>query len=73
MASTGMGLLQTFSLMDSSSCANKSRSSVISMARVGVPNTRTLYFSNMPAFSSANPQFSPVCPPKLSKIPSGRS
>lgn len=39
----------------------------------GVPRTDTLYLDRMPSRSSASPQFRPVWPPKLRRIPSGRS
>ena len=39
----------------------------------GVPITSTLYFFNTPFSASSTPTLRAVCPPKLRRIPSGRS
>lgn len=63
----------TCSLISSIFSTNTLRSSVISMEATGVPRTRTAYFSSTPSLVSSTPQFSAVCPPNVSRMPSGRS
>ena len=63
----------TFSPTLFSSLTNRSRSSVFMMAATLVPSTSTPYASNTPLWYSSVPQFSAVCPPKDSSMPSGRS
>lgn len=51
----------------------RSRSSETSRVRIGVPRTLTPRRSNTPIFSSWMPTLRAVCPPKVRRIPSGRS
>ena len=52
---------------------NISLSSVSIIVWIGVPNTATLYFLNIPALYNWTPQLSAVWPPNWSKIASGFS
>ncbi len=45
----------------------------MTMDSIGVPKTRTLYFSRVPASCNATAQFKAVWPPKVQKMPSGFS
>ena len=54
-------------------CTKRSRSSETSKVRMGVPNTLTPNRSSTPIFSSWIPTFNALCPPKVNRIPSGRS
>jgi len=66
-------LSATFSPQASTALAKSSRSSVVTMARIGVPSTLTPYFAKIPSSSSLTAQFKAVWPPKVHKMPSGRS
>jgi len=46
---------------------------VFKIELTGVPITSTLYFFNTPFSASSTPTLRAVCPPKLRRIPSGRS
>ena len=52
---------------------NKSRSSVYMIASTDVPRTFTPYLASVPLVYNSVPQFSAVCPPKASRMPSGFS
>jgi hypothetical protein len=53
--------------------ANKSRSSDNCKVWIGVPKTLTLYFFKTPVSSNWIPQLRADWPPKVKRIPSGRS
>jgi hypothetical protein len=52
---------------------NFSRSSASSIERSRAPMSWTLYRSSAPRWESARAMFSPVCPPTVGSIASGRS
>mmetsp|Transcript_15667 Transcript_15667/g.37383 ORF Transcript_15667/g.37383 Transcript_15667/m.37383 type:complete len:204 (+) Transcript_15667:1277-1888(+) len=56
-----------------SSCAKTSLSSVLMIAAMGVPRTLQPYFLKTPFLSSCTAQLRAVCPPKVQRMPSGRS
>lgn len=56
-----------------SALANRSRSSLVSSVLMGVPSTLMLKRSKMPILFICTPTFSPVWPPKVSRMPSGSS
>ena len=66
-------LTGTFRSISASFFTKRSRSSVFMIASTLVPSTSTPYSFSMPFWYSSVPQFSAVCPPKASSIPSGRS
>ena len=68
-----IALGSTGSPMSERSWRNSSRSSALRMVFRGVPSSRTLYSSKMPASASSTARFRPVWPPSVGRMPSGRS
>ena len=66
-------LIGVFSEISFSFLTKRSRSSVYMMASTEVPSTSTPYSFNVPLVYNSVPQFRAVCPPKASRMPSGRS
>ena len=48
---------------------NASLSSASLIVSIGVPNGVTLYFSSIPASDNCTARLSPVCPPKVGRMP----
>ena len=68
-----VALVGTGSSMSWRSLRNSSLSSAFLMVCSGVPSSRTPYLSRTPESARSTARLSPVCPPRVGRMPSGPS